>query len=110
MPVSVQLVKGKANPPISQIAAGDNQNIVLTGSGDVYSWGYGDNGCLGHGIIEDENGLSLHSSDECRPRKLDVLKKINDGRIKRGRTIMTADVHYVASGSQHSAIICSLLE
>ena len=110
VPVSVQLVKDKANPPISQIAAGDNQNIVLTGSGDVYSWGYGDVGCLGHGVLEDENGYSLHSSDEFRPRKLDVLKTINEDRIKKGRTPMTADVHYVASGGQHSAIICSSLE
>lgn len=109
-PVSVHLVEGKPNPSISQIASGSNQNFVLTSGGDVYSWGYGDTGCLGHGIVEDEHGRSLQVSDEFRPRKMDVLKRINAGRIKKGRTPMTADVHHVTSGGQHSAIVCSLLE
>lgn len=109
-PVPVHLVEGEPNPSISQISAGSNQNFVLTSGGDVYSWGYGDTGCLGHGIVEDEHGRSLQVSDEFRPRKLDVLKRINAGRKKKGRTPMTTNVHHVASGGQHSAIVCSLLE
>ena len=109
-PVPVYLVEDQPNPDISKISAGSNQNFVLTSAGDVYSWGYGDVGALGHGIEEDENGLTLQVSDEFRPRKLDVLKKINKGRKKKGRTPFTSNVHAVASGGQHSAIICSLLE
>jgi alpha-tubulin suppressor-like RCC1 family protein len=42
---------------------------------DVYSWGYGDTGSLGHGIEEDKNGYMLQCSDDFCPCKLDVLKK-----------------------------------
>ena len=109
-PVSVYLKKDTPNPIITQITAGNNQNIVLTAGGDVYSWGYGDTGALGHDIVEDENGCTPQVSDEFRPRKLDVLKKINKGRAKKGRTSMTARVHEISSGGQHSSIVCSLLE
>ena len=109
-PVPVYLVEGQPNPSISKIASGSNQNFVLTTDGDVYSWGYGDTGALGHGITEDENGQVHDVCDEFRPRKLDVLKKINQGRKNKGKAPMTANVHDVSSGGQHSAIVCSLLE
>ena len=34
---------------VKQIIAGDNHSCVLTSTGDVYSWGRGDYGQLGHG-------------------------------------------------------------
>ncbi len=108
-PVPVYLVEGQQNPQISQISCGNHQNFVLTTDGDVYSWGYGDTGCLGHGIIQDKDGM-VPTSDEFKPRKLEVLRKINEVRKKHGKTPMTATVHDVSSGGQHSAIVCTLLE
>ena len=43
LPVSIYLVENQPNPPITKIASGDYMNLALTGDGDVYSWGYGDN-------------------------------------------------------------------
>jgi len=105
LPVSIYLVENQPNPPITKIASGDYMNLALTGDGDVYSWGYGDNGALGH-EIDDMQGIC----DECRPRKMEVLKKINAGRRRKGKSEMTAIVHDISSGGQHSGMICSLLE
>jgi len=34
---------------VKQIAAGDHHSCVLTSFGDIYTWGRGDFGQLGHG-------------------------------------------------------------
>jgi alpha-tubulin suppressor-like RCC1 family protein len=69
--------------------------------GEIYSWGFADPGVLGHEDCSD---------DVLRPKKLNVVSKVNKIRTKRGKTPMTADVHKVSSGGQHSAIICTLVE
>lgn len=37
---------------VRQVACGKGHTLVLTEGGDVYSWGAGWNGCLGHGVGE----------------------------------------------------------
>ena len=84
------------NPPIADIACADNHNFVLTESREVYSWGYGDAGALGHG----------QDQDEYQPRKLDALVYVNAKRRKEGRkNILKGTIHRVAGGGQHSALI-----
>ena len=34
---------------VKQIACGSGHTVVLTGEGEVYTWGRGDDGRLGHG-------------------------------------------------------------
>lgn len=36
-------------PCVPQVAAGAKHTLALTAKGEVYSWGHGDNGRLGHG-------------------------------------------------------------
>mmetsp|Transcript_16720 Transcript_16720/g.19348 ORF Transcript_16720/g.19348 Transcript_16720/m.19348 type:complete len:646 (+) Transcript_16720:223-2160(+) len=109
-PTPVHLVPGEPNPVFTKIACGDQTNIALTAGGDVYTWGYGDTGALGHGIEENEDGIQVDCSDEFMPRKLDILKKINKQRASKGKTPMTCKVHNLSSGGQHSALVCSLVE
>jgi len=58
------------------------RNLAITENGDIYTWGYGDMGALGHG--EDK--------DEYNPKKLNI------GDWK---------VYQAAGGGQHSAILCT---
>lgn len=106
-PVPVLLIPNETEQPeIAQVTCGGNHNLVLTDSGDVYSWGYGDMAALGHG----------KEKDEYRPRKLDIRKK-NEGTTGGGDGSYSASsssslgpssvVEHVAAGGQHSAIIVS---
>ncbi|CAM9211439.1 unnamed protein product, partial [Choristocarpus tenellus] len=45
-PVLVEALKSKG---VVQVACGSGHTVVLTGDGDVYTWGRGDDGRLGHG-------------------------------------------------------------
>ena len=48
-PVLVPLLSG-----CIRIAAGSNHNIATTAANDIYTWGFGEMGQLGHGVEEDE--------------------------------------------------------
>ena len=39
------------NSKIEDVSCGDNHTIAITSSGDVYSWGQGNNGTLGVGQV-----------------------------------------------------------
>ncbi len=61
--------------PVTQIACGQSHNLVLTAAGQVYSWGAGDYGQLGHGIrwsvnnprlVLDSNSIHLKTEDEAK--------------------------------------------
>ena len=99
-PIPIYLNEGQPNPKISQIACGENQNLVLTADGEVYTWGYGDTGALGH----------KEDSDEYKPRKLIVMQGINKKRAKSGETPIKAIVKHISGGAQHSALVCELLK
>jgi alpha-tubulin suppressor-like RCC1 family protein len=77
---------------VSQISCGGNHNLVITRKGSVYTWGYGEQHALGHGV----------GKDEYCPRKLNVFA----GK----RTSLGVKVHQVAGGGQHSAFICTIDE
>lgn len=49
---------------IVDISCGDNYSGVVTSNGDVYTWGFGNEGQLGHG----------DKSDQQLPRKINNLK------------------------------------
>lgn len=51
---------------IVDISCGDNFTGVVTQSGDVYTWGFGNEGQLGHG----------DKSDQPLPRKIQINEKI----------------------------------
>lgn len=59
-------MKGDWQGPIVQVACGNSHTIALTEAGDVYSWGHGKQGALGHG----------GDNDEPTPKKIAGLKDI----------------------------------
>lgn len=44
---------------VRQVACGSGHTLALTDGGDVYSWGYGWGGCLGHGKQQYDKVISV---------------------------------------------------
>jgi alpha-tubulin suppressor-like RCC1 family protein len=69
---------------IASVACGWQHTLALTSLGRVFSWGYGEDGQLGHG----------DPSDQLLPRELDFFKK--QGLLK---------VAMISAGHSHSGCI-----
>ncbi|KAK7279857.1 hypothetical protein RJT34_24916 [Clitoria ternatea] len=77
------LVEDKiAGEPVEEIACGAYHVAVLTSKNEVYTWGKGANGRLGHGDVEDRKTPTL-------------VETLKDRHVK-----------YIACGSNYSAAIC----
>ncbi|KAL9317636.1 hypothetical protein ACSQ67_014153 [Phaseolus vulgaris] len=77
------LVEDKlAGEPVEEIACGAYHVAVLTCKNEVYTWGKGANGRLGHGDVEDRKTPTL-------------VEALKDRHVK-----------YIACGSNYSAAIC----
>ncbi|EED91362.1 predicted protein [Thalassiosira pseudonana CCMP1335] len=75
-------------PEIAQISCGSTHVIVRTKGGDVYTWGFGEQGACGQG--KDYN-------DVLRPKKLETkLKNIQGSQY---------EVKFVSGGGQHSSVV-----
>ncbi|WP_171637804.1 RCC1 domain-containing protein [Paenibacillus plantarum] len=68
-------------PEVSAIAAGRDHSLVLTVTGEVYSFGYGGFGQLGHG----------NWSNQLSPKKIDALNNVT--------------VKAIAAGGDHSLVL-----
>ena len=44
-----QMVEALQAKHIRDIACGSNQSAAITSNGELYTWGSGEDGCLGHG-------------------------------------------------------------
>jgi len=49
--VEPRLVQGLAGSQVTSLALGTTHSMALTSSGEVYTWGHGDTGALGHGPV-----------------------------------------------------------
>jgi regulator of chromosome condensation len=76
-------------PIIEQISCGGSHTLALTNEGDVYSWGFGEEGACGHGKSD---------KDVFRPKKL-------ESKLVKSQGTSVYKVQYVSCGGQHSAII-----
>ena len=47
--VQPKKVEAFADQPVIAASAGQHHSLALTGDGDVFTWGRGEQGCLGHG-------------------------------------------------------------
>ncbi|KAL1918298.1 uncharacterized protein VTP21DRAFT_2958 [Calcarisporiella thermophila] len=74
-------------PPCDAIAVGTHHSLALTREGEVYSWGFGENGALGTGKEE----------DEITPQKI-VGKRLEGYKVIR-----------VSAGAQHSIVLARKL-
>jgi len=85
-PIEVEFPAGAAS--VTRVSCGNNHNLVLTSKKQVYSWGFGDSGALGHASDE----------DEMCPRMIDFKKA----------KLEHIDVLQLAGGGQHSALLGSV--
>jgi len=79
-------IKEDHQPEIEQISAGESHGLVLTKSGDVYSWGFGEMGACGQGKSDE---------DVYRPKKLE------------SKLTSTHSIKYLSGGGQHSVAVIS---
>jgi len=75
---------------VYKVACGGAHSLIITRSGSVYTWGYGDNAQLGHGGTP---------KDEYRPRKVDFSRSLARDDV---------DIHVIGvdGGGQHSSFLC----
>lgn len=76
--VEPRLVKGLSGVGVTQLAAGDQHSLALTSQGEVYSWGRGDQGALGHGTVHG------YAPTELRPRLLRPLSGVRVHSVVAG--------------------------
>lgn len=83
-----------AGERIVDVAAGQKFSLALGEAGGVYSWGSGDNGCLGHGSPDSGTGLLVaittlmrrrSHADEARPRRIRALEGQPVARVFAGQ-------------------------
>jgi alpha-tubulin suppressor-like RCC1 family protein len=74
------------------VAAGDRHVMAITTAGHVYTWGFGETGTTGHKLPD--------NWDDCRPRKLDVLRDYRDKHVAANSLVRAA-----AGGGQHTLMI-----
>lgn len=86
-----RLITSLQNAKIVGLAAGAAHSLAVTASGEVYSWGSGDAGRLGHGGAAVLKGLAMRS--ESKPRLI--------------RALETQRIAAVTAGHAHSACVDS---
>ena len=79
-----RLVAPLSGIAIRKLACGSNQNVAVSRSGDLYSWGFGEMGQLGNGKSADEPSPAL----------------VEAAAVSQGQAVLDA-----ASGGQHTAIL-----
>lgn len=109
VPRPIMLERGaEVNPVISQISAGGgNFSMAMTEDGDVYSWGFGETGALGHGQppAKEMGDLTNVPEDETLPKKMNFMKRTNAGERKRGAPISSGKATAISCGGQHAIIL-----
>jgi alpha-tubulin suppressor-like RCC1 family protein len=85
-PVEVTLPAGSGGPV--QMSCGENHNLLLTDKKQVFSWGFGEMGSLGH----------ANDKDEFAPKRIDLAK------IKLAAPGAVTMLQ-VAGGGQHSMLL-----
>lgn len=76
-------------PRIKAAALGGLHSLILTEGGEIYSFGFGGFGALGHGVF----------TRELVPKKLEILENGENG-MKMGENIIQ-----IAAGGSHSAAV-----
>ena len=91
---SPTLIESLSNESIIKIAAGNNHSMAITELGDLYTWGEGTYGQLGHGI----------NNNEQYPKKVEYFRnkfKIIDCKGGAAHTIALTEEGYVFGWGQN---------
>lgn len=90
------------------LAAGANHSLAVSASGELYSWGAGDQGCLGHGPP-----VKGRSWDEAAPRAVASLSNVGSAAasithsgVQRVLFLVYAEGVYLAVTIQWRLGIC----
>ena len=82
----------KENPKIRSITCGDHHSMAVTEDGDLYTWGFGEEGQLGQGHENDSycpqkvlEGGVIHASGGSQHTVVLTRKKIADTELMKGR-------------------------
>lgn len=51
----MDFVHGLEGVDIAQVSLGKHHTVALSSTGDVYTWGHGKEGALGHGTVEEQD-------------------------------------------------------
>ncbi|PNH03357.1 putative E3 ubiquitin-protein ligase [Tetrabaena socialis] len=98
-----RLVKALSGAGVVALAAGDHHSMALTAAGEVYTWGRGDHGALGHG-----SGQLGVGDDEDRWQAEQVMR-LHTNRHRfydlRMSYIKPWRVLCVSAGRNHSAAV-----
>ena len=100
-----RLIATLKNEGITEISAGAEHSLALTSSGEVYSWGCGDSGRLGHGLPSALLGRNKIKS-EFKPRLLRALEtqkivQISGGHMHSGCVSEEGRAFVFGSGRFH---------
>ncbi|GLC39448.1 hypothetical protein PLESTB_001349800 [Pleodorina starrii] len=82
--VEPRLVGALAGAGVVSVAAGDHHSLALTSRGELFSWGRGDHGALGHGTVNGYAGV------EMSPRQIRSLAPSSPGSGSCRMTSITA--------------------
>lgn len=84
------------NLKFEKVICGSTNAAALTDSGEVYVWGFADNGslCVGRNV-----------DCLCAPTKIDIAKRINKDLLLERKSPMKAIVHSLDLSSQHSLFV-----
>ena len=83
-----QLVSGLSKYRISQVACGWQHSMALTDEGQVFSWGYGEDGQLGHGTCDDSFSPKLISKLKSRIVSQIAWGHSHSGAVSNGDLFM----------------------
>ena len=83
IPTEVKIIQSgeEINPPIKQISAGGHHSMILTKSGKVYTFGFGQHGQLGH----------KSNANQSRPRLV--------------KDLLSKPIDKIAAGWNHSLVL-----
>jgi len=93
--------ENKTNPVIKSLSCGTYQSFAVCEDGTAYSWGFGENGSLGHGRSKKKVDITNLPTDQPRPKKIS-LKKIKQGE---GQPETGTKIQMIAGGAQHTVLL-----
>lgn len=88
-----RIVRSLQDSKVSQVSAGAAHSLAVTREGEVYSWGEGSSGRLGHGAPKSSFFDMFSHQSEHEPRKI--------------RSLETLKIEKVSAGHMHSACVDS---
>jgi len=76
----ITIGKNRRGDSVVSISCGGNHNFAQTRSGHLYSWGFGETNCLGHGVDRDEPEPKRVSFSKAGVEGVEVVQAVGGGQ------------------------------